>query len=214
MPVMLNFSNGSILPESELEALRNVARNNLSDVLLVGRRSLRLHYISFMDGFSVDLIPNRFRDRIGEMRHRQLAESLERQLNRGNSFLQAFNLYTEQNRLAPSLQESVRNAVQSRVNSYAFSVNPGDFPCSELHLSCPITLNVPEIGVFVKNARCSNVCSLYDISALTEILRLDALHPLSREAFIPEMIVLKEECNFNTIEQHFCVLPGADTRTQ
>ena len=28
MPVMLNLSNGRMLPESELEALRNVARGN------------------------------------------------------------------------------------------------------------------------------------------------------------------------------------------
>ncbi|EOJ9695139.1 T3SS effector protein NleG8, partial [Escherichia coli] len=33
MPVMLNLSNGRMLPESELEALRNVARSNQSDVL-------------------------------------------------------------------------------------------------------------------------------------------------------------------------------------
>ncbi|WP_205841386.1 T3SS effector NleG family protein, partial [Escherichia coli] len=66
--------------------------------------------------------------------------------------------------------------------------------------------------VFVKNARCSNVCSLYDKNALTEILRRNATHPLSREPFTPGMIVLKEECHFSSAEQHFCVLPGVDTR--
>ncbi|MDA6302434.1 T3SS effector NleG family protein, partial [Escherichia coli] len=55
-------------------------------------------------------------------------------------------------------------------------------------------------------------CSLYDKNALTEILRRNATHPLSREDFSPEMIILKEECHFSTAEQHFCVLPGADTR--
>lgn len=50
MPVMLNLSNGRLLPATELEALRNVARSNQSDVLLVGSRSFRLHHISFMDG--------------------------------------------------------------------------------------------------------------------------------------------------------------------
>ncbi|HBP8730156.1 TPA: T3SS effector protein NleG8, partial [Escherichia coli] len=28
MPGILNFSNGSVLPENELEALRHIARNN------------------------------------------------------------------------------------------------------------------------------------------------------------------------------------------
>ncbi|STL33504.1 T3SS effector NleG [Escherichia coli] len=46
----------------------------------------------FMDGFSVDPIPGSFLERIGERRHRQLADSLERQLNGGSSFLQAFSL--------------------------------------------------------------------------------------------------------------------------
>ena len=51
---MLSLSNGRMLPASELEALRNVARSNQSDVLFVGNRSFRLHHISFMDGFSVE----------------------------------------------------------------------------------------------------------------------------------------------------------------
>lgn len=100
MPVMLNLSNGRLLPASELEALRNVARSNQSDVLLVGGRSFQLHHVSFMDGFSVDPIPGSFLERIGERRHRQLADSLERQLNGGSSFLQAFSLYMEQTRSA------------------------------------------------------------------------------------------------------------------
>ncbi|CTR69370.1 T3SS effector NleG family protein [Escherichia coli] len=212
MPVMLNLSNGRMLPESELESLRNVARSNQSDILLAGGRRFRLYHISFMDGFSVEPIPGSFLERIGERMHRQLADSLERQLNGGNSFLQAFSLYMEQTRSASSSLENVRNEVQSKVNASAFSVNPDDFPCSELHLRCPITLCVPEDGVFVKNAQNSNVCSLYDKNALTEILRRNATHPLSREDFSPEMIVLKDECNFSPAEQCFCVLSGQDTR--
>ncbi|MCV5934923.1 T3SS effector protein NleG8, partial [Escherichia coli] len=66
MPVMLNLSNGRLLPATELEALRNVARTNQSYVLLVGSRSFRLHHISFMDGFSVEPIPGGVLARIGE----------------------------------------------------------------------------------------------------------------------------------------------------
>ena len=202
MPVMLNLSNGRMLPESELEALRNVARSNQSDVLFIGSRSFRLQHISFMDGFSVEPIPGVFLECIGERSQRQLADSLERQLNGGNSFLQEFSLYMEQTRSASSLQESVKNEVQSKVNASAFSVNPDDFPCSEQHLRCPITLCIPEDGVFVKNAQNSNVCSLYDKNALTEILRRNATHPLSREPFTPGMIVLKEECHFSSAERN------------
>ncbi|MGS8515518.1 T3SS effector NleG family protein (plasmid) [Escherichia coli] len=44
------------------------------------------------------------------------------------------------------------------------------------------------------------------------MLRRNATHPLSREDFTPGMILLKEECNFSTAEQHFCVFPESDTR--
>ncbi|ENY7776696.1 T3SS effector protein NleG8, partial [Escherichia coli] len=60
MPVMLNLSNGRMLPESELESLRNVARSNQSDILLAGGRRFRLYHISFMDGFSVEPILGSF----------------------------------------------------------------------------------------------------------------------------------------------------------
>ncbi|EOR5681728.1 T3SS effector protein NleG8, partial [Escherichia coli] len=54
MPVILNFSNGSVLPENELEALRHIARSNQNDTITIGGRNMRLHYIQFMDGFSVE----------------------------------------------------------------------------------------------------------------------------------------------------------------
>ncbi len=56
MPVILNFSNGSVLPENELEALRHIARSNQNDTITIGGRNMRLHYIQFMDGFSVEPI--------------------------------------------------------------------------------------------------------------------------------------------------------------
>lgn len=65
MPVVLNISDGRALPESELEALRNIARSNQSDTLIVGSRSLRLHHVSFMDAFSVEPIQGSLLDRLG-----------------------------------------------------------------------------------------------------------------------------------------------------
>ncbi|EHX7998725.1 DUF1076 domain-containing protein, partial [Escherichia coli] len=126
--------------------------------------------------------------------------------------LQAFSLYMEQVRLTPFWLEGGRNAVQTRINSHAFTVNPGDFPCCEQHLSCPITLCIPKTGVFVKNALHSKVCSLYDKDALSEAIRHNVFHPLSREAFSPEMIVGREECYFDLTDQRFCIISGQDVR--
>ncbi|EFC1641692.1 DUF1076 domain-containing protein [Escherichia coli] len=211
MPVMLNFSIGSRLPESELEALRNVARSNQSDMLIVGIHNMRLHHISFMDSFSVEPVPDRLRDHFGARRHRYLAESLERQLNNGNTFLQTFHLYMEQTTSMPSRKETTRKTMQNKIDSYTFAVNPEDFFCSEEHLTCPITLCVPKKGVFVRNSLSSEVCSLYDQGALTEIIRRNAPHPLSREVFSPEMIVRRDECQFNVSEQHFCIMSSQDS---
>ncbi|EOC3398116.1 T3SS effector protein NleG8, partial [Escherichia coli] len=65
MPVILNFSNGSVLPENELEALRHIARSNQNDTITIGGRNMRLHYIQFMDGFSVEPIPGGLWDHLG-----------------------------------------------------------------------------------------------------------------------------------------------------
>ena len=207
MPVILNFSNGSVLPENELEALRHIARSNQNDTITIGGRNMRLHYIQFMDGFSVEPISGGLRDRLGARGTHHLADSLARQLNRGNTFLQAYSLYMEQKQAAPFVQESVIKTLLDRINSNAFPVSLQDFSCTEEHLKCPITLHIPETGVFVRNARSSEVCALYAQEALTELIRRNAPHPFSREPFSPEMIIRKEKCHFNIAKQCFCALP-------
>ncbi|CAD5742681.1 T3SS effector NleG family protein [Escherichia coli] len=211
MPVILNLSNERQLPENEVEALRNVARSNQSDMLIVGVHNMMLHHISFMDSFSVEPVFDHHFNHSGTRRHRHLAERLERQLNHGNTFLQTFNLYMEQTRSVSSRMGTVRKSMLEKIDNYAFTVNPGDFSCDEEYLNCPVTLCIPAKGVFVRNALRSDVCSLYDRDALTEIIQRNAPHPLSREVFSPEMIVGKDECHFNTTEQHFCVAYSQDS---
>lgn len=99
MPVILNFSNGSVLPENELEALRHIARSNQNDTITIGGRNMRLHYIQFMDGFSVEPILGGLWDHLGAREAHHLADSLTRQLNGGNTFLQAYSLYLSRGKL-------------------------------------------------------------------------------------------------------------------
>ncbi len=218
MPVILNISGRGQLTEGELEALRDVARNNPAETLIVGNRRMTLHHIQWMDSFSVEPTPGTLFERLGNERYRRIAENLEIQLNRGNTFLQAVSVYMAQLRSAPSVPSEpsvpVRrgDTLQGRINSYAFPVNPGEFPCDELHLSCPITLCVPETGLFVRNAQNSDVCSLYDRDAVAEMIRRNEPHPLSREPFTLDMIVSKDDCHFDTTEQRFCVESEQNTR--
>ncbi|MCM4974700.1 DUF1076 domain-containing protein, partial [Escherichia coli] len=94
-----------------------------------------------------------------------------------------YSLYLEQRQAAPLVQESVIKTLLDRINSNAFPVSLQDFSCTEEHLNCPITLRIPETGVFVRNARNSEICALYDQEALTELILRNALHPLSRDPF-------------------------------
>lgn len=212
MPVILNISERRPLPEVEVEALRDIARHNPTETLIVGQRRMTLHYIQFMDRFSVEPLPGTLFERLGDGRHRRLAENLERQLNGGGTFLQEVATYMAQARSAPSVPVRTRDTAQGRINSYAFPVNPGDFPCGEQHLSCPITLCIPEVGLFVRNAQGSNVCSLYDRDVVAEMFRRNDPHPLSREPFTLDMIISKDDCHFDVIEQRFCVTTGQNTR--
>ncbi|HFK3790897.1 TPA: T3SS effector NleG family protein [Escherichia coli] len=180
-------------------------------MLIVGVHNMMLHHISDMDSFSVEPVFDHHFNRSRTRRHRHLAERLERQLNNGNTFLQNFHLYMEQARSVPSRVDSVRKSMLEKIDNNAFTVNPGDFSCDEEYLNCPVTLCIPEKGVFVRNALRSDICSLYDRDALTEIIQRNSPHPLSREIFSPEMIIGKEECHFNTTEQHFCVAYSQDS---
>lgn len=74
------------MPEVEVEALRDIARHNPTETLIVGQRRMTLHYIQFMDRFSVEPLPGTLFERLGDGRHRRLAENLERQLNGGWHF--------------------------------------------------------------------------------------------------------------------------------
>ena len=79
--------------------------------------------------------------------------------------------------------------LQSKLTSCMFSLNSAGFSCPESFLTCPITLCVPEVGVFMKNSRDSNICSLYDKESLSYLIKTSAPHPLSREVITESMIV-------------------------
>ncbi|KAF0954757.1 T3SS effector NleG family protein [Escherichia albertii] len=212
MPIILNISGGRSLPENELEALRGIVRSNQTETFIVGNRRLTARHIPLVSSFSVEARPGSLFERLGDGRYRRLADSLERQLNGGSTFLQNVTTYMAQARSAPSVPVRTGDTVQGRINSYAFPVNPGDFPRDEQHLSCPITLCVPATGLFVRNAQGSDVCSLYDREVVIEMLRRNDPHPLSREPFTLDMIVSRDGCCFDTEEQRFCVKSEQNTR--
>ena len=62
----------------------------------------------------------------------------------------------------------------------SFPVSSGNFQCPPESIQCPITLERPEEGVFVKNSDSSPVCTLCDVYALSRVVNDGSVHPLTR----------------------------------
>jgi len=85
----------------------------------------------------------------------------------------------------------------NRIDTCSFSVGSANLPLPEECRTCPITLSVPEQGVFARTSLQSDVCCLYDSAALKELVSRRIPHPISREAITAAHIVPKEECHFD-----------------
>ncbi|EER0026398.1 DUF1076 domain-containing protein [Escherichia coli] len=95
--------------------------------------------------------------------------------------------------------------LQRRLHSCSFLVNIEEMSYIDEALQCPITLAIPQRGVFLRNAEGSRVCSLYDEMALSRIINDGMHHPLSREPITLSMLVAREQCEFDCSIGHFTV---------
>lgn len=89
-------------------------------------------------------------------------------------------------------------AVESVINSCSFTVAQENLSLSAEYLTCPLTLEVPEQGVFARTSLQSDVCCLYDTATLKELVSRRLPHPVSREVITARHIVPKEQCYFDS----------------
>uniref|UniRef100_UPI001319FB64 T3SS effector NleG family protein n=1 Tax=Escherichia coli TaxID=562 RepID=UPI001319FB64 len=75
-------------------------------------------------------------------------------------------------------------------------------------LQCPVTLEQPENGVFIKNSGNSAVCTLFDSVSFSHLVREGGVHPLTRETITPSMIVKPEDCIFDSSKGNFIIKDG------
>ncbi|MCZ8550791.1 T3SS effector NleG family protein [Escherichia albertii] len=206
MPVTtLNISSIPQLSHADILALQQAARRESEIRVFIGSGQYSIHHILMPDWFSVEPLRGGILDRLLRREHRMedRAFVLEWQLNHirasidisGNYIQDAFSGCRERNSDVIKLQ--------SKLTSCMFSLNSAGFSCPESFLTCPITLCVPEVGVFMKNSRDSNICSLYDKESLSYLIKTSAPHPLSREVITESMIVGKDECRFEPIRGNF-----------
>ncbi|WP_077744559.1 DUF1076 domain-containing protein [Escherichia coli] len=207
MPVTtLSIPSISQLSPAGVQSLQDAARLESGIRISIGSGQYSVHYVQLLDGFSVEPVRGGLLDRLLGREHRmeRRAVALERQLNGGVDFLSSVNNYF-QSVMAEHRENKTGNKIlMEKINSCVFGPDSNHFSCPESFLTCPITLDTPETGVFMRNSRGAEICSLYDKDALVQLVETGGAHPLSREPITESMIMRKDECHFDTKREAFC----------
>ncbi|EIG8182781.1 DUF1076 domain-containing protein, partial [Escherichia coli] len=200
MPVTtLSIPSISQLSPAGVQSLQDAARLESGIRISIGSGQYSVHYVQLLDGFSVEPVRGGLLDRLLGREHRmeRRAVALERQLNGGVDFLSSVNNYF-QSVMAEHRENKTSNKIlMEKINSCVFRPDSNHFSCPESFLTCPITLDTPENGVFMRNSRGAEICSLYDKDALVQLVETGGSHPLSREPITESMIMRKDECHFD-----------------
>ncbi|HCS0147578.1 TPA: DUF1076 domain-containing protein, partial [Salmonella enterica subsp. enterica serovar Typhi] len=107
---------------------------------------------------------------------------------------------------APAIFDtSNKQQLVDKIDLCSFSPNVDELSCTEDNLTCPVMLVVPEKGVFVKTGPESNICQLFDETALIQLIIDGATHPVSRAPLSLDMIINKNECYFDTTKGNFII---------
>ncbi|EIX5229512.1 DUF1076 domain-containing protein [Escherichia coli] len=207
MPVTtLSIPSISQLSPAGVQSLQDAARLESGIRISIGSGQYSVHYVQLLDGFSVEPVRGGLLDRLLGREHRmeRRAVALERQLNGGVDFLSSVNNYF-QSVMAEHRENKTSNKIlMEKINSCLFRPDSNHFSCPESFLTCPITLDTPETGVFMRNSRGAEICSLYDKDGLVQLVETGGAHPLSREPITESMIMRKDECHFDTKREAFC----------
>ncbi len=207
MPVTtLSIPSISQLSPAGVQSLQDAARLESGIRISIGSGQYSVHYVQLLDGFSVEPVRGGLLDRLLGREHRmdRRAVALERQLNGGVDFLSSVNNYF-QSVMAEHRENKTSNKIlMEKINSCLFRPDSNHFSCPESFLTCPITLDTPETGVFMRNSRGAEICSLYDKDALVQLVETGGTHPLSREPITESMIMRKDECHFDAKREAFC----------
>ena len=207
MPVTtLSIPSISQLSPAGVQSLQDAARLESGIRISIGSGQYSVHYVQLLDGFSVEPVRGGLLDRLLGREHRmeRRAVALERQLNGGVDFLSSVNNYF-QSVMAEHRENKTSNKIlMEKINSCVFGTDSNHFSCPESFLTCPITLDTPANGVFMRNSQGAEICSLYDKDALVQLVETGGANPLSREPITESMIMRKDECHFDTKREAFC----------
>ncbi|EHT2033366.1 DUF1076 domain-containing protein, partial [Escherichia coli] len=107
--------------------------------------------------------------------------------------------------LSDSGEAQSQESIQDKISQCKFPVSSGNFQCPPESIQCPITLERPEEGVFVKNSDSSAVCCLFDFDAFSRLASEGSYHPLTREPITASMIISPDKCVYDPIKGNFII---------
>ncbi|EJC1902139.1 TPA: DUF1076 domain-containing protein [Escherichia coli] len=107
--------------------------------------------------------------------------------------------------LSDSGEAQSQESIQDKISQCKFPVSSGNFQCPLEAIQCPITLEQPEKGIFVKNSDGSDVCTLFDAAAFSRLTGEGLPHPLTREPITSSMIVSQEQCIYDQAKGNFVI---------
>ncbi|MCZ8858070.1 T3SS effector NleG family protein, partial [Escherichia albertii] len=196
MPGLVSYISSASF-SNELTELRHQVMTGQIGEIRIGEHIVRVSYESEPGSFLAE----------GDGRGRIYAELLNLGLNNGVDALRSRMLSVLSEIGETQQQEnSSLPLLQARISECSFIVDCESFQCSAEMLQCPITLDQPVNGVFVKNSKYSSICTLFDSFAFSRLVREGSVHPLSRESITESMIMRKDECYFDSKRNAFAVI--------
>lgn len=186
----------------DISQLQSAARQAGIINVSVGHRTYTIHHIHSPDGFTVE--PNRGGGIGSLLRRGNLvgARHLEWQMNNLRNHA-TVNTPVPHNPPSSTGEDNLSlKQLKAAIKNCLFTLSPNMFNCPESLLTCPITLCIPELAVFMRNAANSNICAIYDTSALQHLINTQP-PPLSREPITASMIISKDKCCFDTTKNNF-----------
>ncbi|MCV3238031.1 DUF1076 domain-containing protein, partial [Escherichia albertii] len=177
------------VPDEVLSEIRNQSAAGEAQIQL-GELMVSIRPMS-IDGFFMGSINQNGLSEDSILMGLQHIEYLEREINAGGLTSSEVNMLREiEINVNTSLLPDVRlPRILDKIELCAFNVKDAELKGTESSLTCPITLCEPEDGVFMKNSLHSDICTLYDKSALMHLVNTGASHPISRESITASMIV-------------------------
>ncbi|EHK6577949.1 DUF1076 domain-containing protein [Escherichia albertii] len=193
------------VPDEVLSEIRNQSAAGEAQIQL-GELMVSIRPMS-IDGFFMGSINQNGLSEDSILMGLQHIEYLEREINAGGLTSSEVNMLREiEINVNISLLPDVRlPRILDKIELCAFNVKDAELKGTESSLTCPITLCEPEDGVFMKNSLHSDICTLYDKSALMHLVNTGASHPISRESITASMIVKRDECYFDSEKENFAV---------